>query len=179
MTLRRFASLIVVPALMALLSGCALPLLKKKPPPLPPAPAGTVVAPIAAKKKAALMLTAAADINPDRSGRASPVLVRVYQLRGDAAFRDAQFDPLYDDDQKVLGESYVARYDYTLPPGDKKEIELPLADDAGFIGVVAVFRDILGSASEWRAVTAAQRRAFVVAVAGKRISIAGSEQESR
>ena len=178
MIMRRLAPLVVVSALAAALSGCALPLLKKKVPP-PPPPAGTVVAPMSAKRKASLMLTAAPDINPDRSGRASPVLVRVYQLRGDAAFRDAQFDPLYDDDQKVLGESYVARYDYTLPPGDKKEIELPLADEAGFVAVVAVFRDILGSASEWRAVAPASRRAFVVAVAGKRISIADDEQESR
>lgn len=152
--------------------GCAL--LKKKAPP-PPAPPGTVVAPVAGKRKAALTLTAASEVNPDRNDRSSPVLVRVYQLKADAAFKTAQFDDLYDDDKKVLGEAYVARHDVTLAPGGKQQLELPLADETGYIGVVAAFRDILSSSSQWRAVAPVPRKGLLVSVAGTRVSLMSSE----
>src|SRR6186713_2333662 len=54
-----------------------------KKPALPP-PGAPPAAPKA--EPVTLTLTAAADVNPDANSRPSPVVVRVYQLKNDAAF---------------------------------------------------------------------------------------------
>ena len=53
-----------------------------------------------------LTLAATADSNPDATGRPSPVVVRVYQLKTDVAFKGAEFFALFDDDMKVLGPDF-------------------------------------------------------------------------
>ena len=83
--------------------GCA-----KAPPPAAPAaptlPPITIAAPPEAKTKAAMTLVATADTNPDGSGRPSPIVVRVYQLKTDGAFKGADFFALYDDE---IGRAHV------------------------------------------------------------------------
>ena len=49
-----------------------------------------------------MMLSAASDVNPDATGRPSPIVVRVYQLRADAAFAAADFFALFDEEQQTL-----------------------------------------------------------------------------
>ncbi len=87
-------------ALLAVLimTGCG----KGAPPPI-------VIAPPPKPAPAALTIAASADTNPDDTGRPSPVVVRVYQLKADAAFAGAEFFPLFDDDQKVLGAELISR----------------------------------------------------------------------
>ena len=92
---------------------------------------------------------ASADVNPDSSGRASPVVVRIYQLRGDAQFNDAGFFALYDNEQATLGSSLIMRDERTLFPGQQVRLDLALSPDARFLGVVAAYRDM--RASRWRA----------------------------
>ena len=103
------------------------------------------------------------------------MLLRVYQLKADAAFQSAQFEPLFDDDKKVLGEAFVTRDEFTLAPGEKRVLEVVLADDTRFIGVVAAFREILDPSSVWRAIVPAPRKGLTVAVAGKRVSLSATE----
>ena len=98
-------------------------------------------------------LVAAADANPDSGGRASPVVVRLYQLKEEGAFSNADFFALYDNEQATLGPSLVAREEYELKPGESRDLQLQLAPETRFVGAIAAFRDIRNA--QWRAVAAA------------------------
>jgi type VI secretion system protein VasD len=102
---------------------------------------------------AKLTVAAQSDVNPDAAGRPSPVVVRVYQLKDDAAFKDADFFALFDKEQPTLAASLVARQEFVLAPGDHKDVEFPVSADAKFLGVAAAFRDIRNS--DWRVLKAA------------------------
>lgn len=117
---------------------------------------------------AKLALQAAADVNPDSGGRASPVVVRFFQLRTDAEFGGAQFFPLYDNEKAVLNAALIARDEYTLTPGQHQEIEVPLSADARFFGVLAAFRD---PAAQWRVVVPASAASIKSGFNGTRLTI--------
>jgi type VI secretion system protein VasD len=103
--------------------------------------------------KAKVALSAAADVNPDAAGKPSPVVVRVYQLKGDAAFSGADFFALFDDEMKVLGPELIGREEYVLTPSEKRTVELAVLKTAKYVGVIAAFRDIRNS--QWRVVVPA------------------------
>ncbi len=116
---------------------------------------------------AAFTIAASADANPDATGRPSPVVVRVYQLRTDAAFAGADFFPLFDDDQKVLGAELISREEYVVVPAERRIVEIAVADGARFVGAVAAFRDIRNS--EWRVLLPAAPGGMTVAVERARV----------
>jgi type VI secretion system protein VasD len=95
-------------------------------------------------------LIVSADVNPDASGRASPVVARVYQLRNDGEFNSADFFGVYEKEKEVLGASLVSREEYVLAPGENRKLDLPLNADTRFIAVVAAYRDI--RVARWRAI---------------------------
>lgn len=97
-----------------------------------------------------LTVTALAGVNPDRSGRPSPILVRVYELKATSAFDSADFFTLYGKDQATLGGDLNAKNEFLLRPGDSKSVEQPTQPGTKFIAVVAAYRDI--ERSRWRAV---------------------------
>jgi type VI secretion system protein VasD len=99
--------------------------------------------------KAVITVAARPDVNPDASGRPSPVVVRFYQLKSDAAFSGAEFFPLFDDDKKVLAADLIARDEYELSPGEDKTLELTVPAEVRFVGAIAAFRDIRNAT--WRA----------------------------
>ena len=95
-------------------------------------------------------LLAAATVNPSSSGRPSPVVVRVYELKAAAPFEAADFVSLFDKDQAVLGADVVARDEFVLSPGEAMAIKRDLNPDSKFIAVMGAFRDL--ERSKWRAV---------------------------
>lgn len=101
-------------------------------------------------------LIASEQVNPDASGRASPIVVRLFQLRDEDAFASAEFLDLYGKEKEILGESLVSRQEYVLAPGETRELEIPLDAQARYLGVLAAFRDI--RAAQWRAVTRAPKK---------------------
>jgi type VI secretion system protein VasD len=101
-------------------------------------------------------LQAEGDLNPDPSGRASPVVVRVFELKTDTEFAAADFYALYERERETLGSSLLSRQEYVLKPGEKNELWLPVPRDAAYIGVVAAFRDI--RTAKWRTVARAPRK---------------------
>jgi len=146
---------------MVAAAACA----KAPPPALPPI---TIAAPPETKTKSAMTLAASADTNPDANGRPSPVVVRVYQLKTDAAFKGAEFFALYDDDQKVLGPELISRDEFVLAPSEKKTIDVAVSKETRFVGALAAFRDIRNA--QWRGlVVAPQRSSLNVAVERARI----------
>jgi type VI secretion system protein VasD len=97
-----------------------------------------------------LALQASADTNPDAAGRPSPVVVRLYQLKNDAAFIAADFFAIYDNEQPTLAADLIGREEFTLAPGERRSVPLAVSPDAKFVGVIAAYRDVRGA--EWRAV---------------------------
>ena len=88
----RRRSLLVASAGSALLAACGT---KPPPPPKPTLVSGSI--------------KASAGLNPSVTGRASPLQVRVYELKAPAAFNAADFMSLYQGDQGALGADMVAR----------------------------------------------------------------------
>jgi type VI secretion system protein VasD len=106
-----------------------------------------------------MTVIAQADVNPDASGRPSPVVVRVYQLQQDAKFASADFFALFDDEQQALGADLLARDEITLAPGERKEVQVEVKGEAKFLGAVAAFRDIRNS--QWRVVKQAPKKGLL------------------
>ena len=138
----------------ASLVGCGGP-----PPPPPP----TV---------AALTMTAAADVNPDATGKSAPVAVRIYQLASTAAFEQADFFQLYNNDQAVLGADLLGRDEVTVTPGGTQQLVKDLKPGVTAIGVVAAFRDI--QHANWRATAvppANKTTAIAVTIQGLNVTV--------
>ena len=101
-------------------------------------------------------LIVSSDANPDLSGRASPIVVRLFQLRNDGEFASADFFALYDKEKEILGASLISREEYVLAPGETRALDLPVSAEARFIGALAAYRDI--RSAHWRAVTRAPEK---------------------
>lgn len=93
---------------------------------------------------------AAASLNPSTSGRPSPVVVRIYELKAAAPFEPADFVSLFDKDQATLGGDVIARDEFVLGPGESLAIKRDLSADSKFIAIMASFRDL--ERAKWRAV---------------------------
>jgi type VI secretion system protein VasD len=115
------------------------------------------------------MITASADVNPDSTGRPSPVVVRIFQLRGDAEFSGADFFALYEKEKETLGASLVLREEVVLRPGESQERILPLSPEARFLGVIAAYRDIRGA--QWRQLVAAPEKSLIDLLSKDRVTI--------
>ncbi len=115
------------------------------------------------------VLSASADVNPDPDGRPSPVVVRIYQLRGDSEFNGAAFMALYDKDKETLGASLISREEQTLFPGQQLELKLPLSPEAVFIGVFAGIRDF--QSTRWRAITRAPEKSKLKVLAKLKLTV--------
>jgi type VI secretion system protein VasD len=116
-------------------AGC-----KSKPP--KPVPAVVVVS-----------MRAGADTNPASDGHPSPIVLRLYQLKADAAFVNSDYFPLFDDEKKVLGADLVSREEQELFPGQTLSLEIPFAAETRFIAVAGGYHDT-GRAA-WRAIAPA------------------------
>jgi type VI secretion system protein VasD len=93
-------------------------------------------------------IKAASASNPDINGRPSPVVVRIYELRGLGTFNSADFFSLYDKEAETLGGDLVSREEYELRPGETRPYKRQLQPDTKFIGVAAAFRDL--EEARWR-----------------------------
>ena len=128
---------LVLGALGALVGGCASPA-PRAPDPLPD-PVTLVVS-----------LASAADANPDVRGRASPIAMRLYELRATSAFESADFFALFERDAATLGSDLVGRVEAILRPGETQELVRKAGAETRYVGVVAAYRDL--EHSVWRLV---------------------------
>jgi type VI secretion system protein VasD len=126
---------------VCLLALCVVSCGSKPPKPPPPPP----------PTKAAIIVSA--DVNPDVSGRPSPIVVRLYQLKEEGAFNSANYFALSDKEQETLGASLVSREEYELKPGETRELVLKIPPEARYLAAVAGFRDL--NNSKWKALSPA------------------------
>jgi type VI secretion system protein VasD len=90
------------------------------------------------------------DLNPDHTGRPSPVVLRIYELRAAGRFQGADFFALYDQDGATLGPDLIAREEIELQPGSVQALNRTLQADTHFVAVLAAFRDIENAT--WRGI---------------------------
>jgi type VI secretion system protein VasD len=95
-----------------------------------------------------------AQLNPNVNQRPAPLQLRVYELKTAAAFGNADFMALYQNDQATLGADLVAREEMMLQPGESKPIRKSVGPDTKFIGVVGAYRNL--EKATWRVVVPVQ-----------------------
>ncbi|HEX8873967.1 MAG TPA: type VI secretion system lipoprotein TssJ [Nitrosospira sp.] len=96
-----------------------------------------------------MSLRAQSNVNPDAHGRASPIVVKFFELKSSTAFDAADFFSIFDNEQKTLGAELINSEVFQLHPGEKLQFDRPLQPDTRYVAVVAAFRDL--EHSQWRA----------------------------
>jgi type VI secretion system protein VasD len=94
-------------------------------------------------------LRAQQSLNPDDTGRASPLRVRLYELKSVSAFNSADFFSLYEHDKDILAADIVVREEIQVEPGMQKTYTRRPGPDTKFIAVFAAYRDF--EHAKWRA----------------------------
>lgn len=149
-------------ALLCLAGGCSS---DDKKPPAPPAPEPepVVMAPSGAKLKVTLVATPV--VNPDPTGRPSPIAFRLYQLASASPFKELDAFTLYDNDKQALSGSLLSTFDAILDPGGARAVTTELNPKAAFLGVVADYRNY--ETAKWRAITPILARQTTIRVTFK------------
>ena len=81
-----------------------------------------------------------ANINPDESNAPSPLIVRLYELKSDKIFNNANFVDMYERDKDVLGEDLLSKQPVKrIKPGVNREDKFVLNNETRFVGVYAEF----------------------------------------
>ena len=94
-------------------------------------------------------VTAVEEVNPDPTGRASPIRVVLYELTALSPFDGSDFFALYDRARETLGSTLLVSEVLQFTPGESRTIRRTMKPGAGFLGVVAAYRDV--DATRWRA----------------------------
>lgn len=89
------------------------------------------------------------NVNPDSSSRPSPVIVKIYEMRNDMAFRQGDFQTLFMEPMKVLGADLVATDELTFVPGEARTIAYSPMPETRYVGILAGFRQM--ERARWRA----------------------------
>ncbi|XQW83492.1 type VI secretion system lipoprotein TssJ [Thalassotalea piscium] len=90
------------------------------------------------------------DINPDMNGRASPVVVKVFQLSSRTVFDTQDFFTLYESPEEILGPDLLNKDELELQPEELKKYKMVLNKNTRYVGFVVAYRDI--DSSRWRSV---------------------------
>lgn len=92
------------------------------------------------------------DLNNVGSGSPLPVVVRIYQLSEDTAFKSAGFRDLWKRDAEILGSALLSSKEIVMQPGSSQKVSFPLEGKTKFVAVFAAFRN--SDAAKWNAIQA-------------------------
>ena len=134
--------LIVVFSIGAFVSGCSL--LQEKPTPVPEKkePITVIVEETPKITEATLKVSIIArqNINPNLEGIASPVELKLFQLKENTAFDQAEFLSLYTNEQAILKTAMISSHDLSgIFPNEKSKVTFSLHPDTKYLAVVAGF----------------------------------------
>ena len=104
--------------------------------------------------KVDLRLVAGGDLNPDDSGRPSPLVIRLIELKSVAGFENAEFFSLYSHEGETLGADLISSEEIELKPGDVQDIKFALKPESKYIAILAAYRQL--DKSSWRMVLPVQ-----------------------
>ena len=96
-----------------------------------------------------VLIEASSGVNPNTNERASPIKVRIYELKDSASFSEADYFSLDTADKATLAADLLAKDEFILRPGESKRIERKSNPQATAIGVLAGYRDLPNAT--WRA----------------------------
>lgn len=82
------------------------------------------------------------NVNPDHSSRPSPVIVKIYELRNDLTFKQAEFTTLFNTPIQVLGADLIAADELVFIPGEARRVAYRPNPNTRFVGIVAGFRQM-------------------------------------
>ncbi len=102
--------------------------------------------------QAVFSLNTAKYLNPDSSGRASPLVIDIYQLTRVDAFKKANFKPLNEQAADVLGAALLDRDSVELKPDESRTLHETITKGSRFLGITAGYRNI--EQAHWRAIVA-------------------------
>lgn len=105
------------------------------------------------------------DINPDQNNRASPVIIRLYELSSTSVFDKADFVDLYERDAELLRNGLIAKQTFQpMVPGERREERLVLNPGTTHVALYAEFSRYQGSSYKLL-VPVTQNNVFRTAVA--------------
>ena len=88
------------------------------------------------------------NLNPDASGRASPLMVAIYQLKSIEKFQNDDFFSVFDPRGAALGDDLLRREQMMLQPGANQTLEAQFDPETAYIGLVGAFSDLENA--QWR-----------------------------
>ena len=87
-----------------------------------------------------LQINVADDVNPDSSGRASPVFVQVFELRNTSALKNSDYLEVYSDARGALGADLLNSTEIgPLFPGSQRTEKLRLSTSTAAVGIMGEF----------------------------------------
>ncbi|AZZ93194.1 type VI secretion system lipoprotein TssJ [Hahella sp. KA22] len=87
-----------------------------------------------------LRIHGANDVNPNEDGRASPVILNIFELENDRQFDQEEFIALFQSAKEVLGRDLVKTYKLKeLTPGELREETFTFDKRTHYIGVMAEY----------------------------------------
>ncbi|QLL16164.1 type VI secretion system lipoprotein TssJ [Pseudomonas chlororaphis] len=93
-------------------------------------------------------IQAAADLNLSAGGQATPVRVRLYELKSGAAFSRADYFSLVNATGATLSADLVAQDELLIQPGQRLTLERTLDEQSRLLGLVVSYREL--DSAVWR-----------------------------
>lgn len=81
-------------------------------------------------------------INPDANGRASPVIMLVFQLSSPREFTHQDFFDLYDNADKSMPKTLLSTHELELIPSASASKSIKLTHKTKSLGIVVAFRNL-------------------------------------
>ncbi len=122
--------------------------------------------------------TTSSKLNQSASGHASPLKVRIYELKSFRTFKKADFFSLYEDDKATLGADLLEQDELQFKPNKARRYRRKLQPDTRYIGIMAAYRDI--DNARWRAILKIkplETRRIVVLLEAKGIRVKNLEDD--
>jgi type VI secretion system protein VasD len=91
-----------------------------------------------------MTILASSRLNPTEYGEARPVQLRLYQMKTDARFNFAEFQDVWKNDQKALGDDMVAMQELSIYPESRTEVRFERDESALNVVAAALFRNPSG-----------------------------------
>lgn len=106
-------------------------------------------------RRVPFVLAASPSLNTDEDGRSLALVVRLYKLKSAESFLSAPYQAFAspESEKQRLGEDLVEVREIQLVPGQRVETSEKIVREAGYIGVVALYRT--PTAQHWKLVFAA------------------------
>jgi type VI secretion system protein VasD len=92
-----------------------------------------------------LNIYAADNINPNERGNPRPVVVKLYQLKGDVRMENATYDDILLKDKETLGEDFAKVDDVEVFPNDLVQVKFERMKEASLLAGVALFHGPKGT----------------------------------